>query len=301
VRKFLLAALLGLAAPALWALEGGSFLNIGLGARCVALGGACAASVDDASALSWNPAGLAGLEKKELTASHAELPESVRHDFFGYAQPTTRGTFAAGFTYLSQGKLEGRDGLGRPTAGFSASDAVVAAGFGRKTESADLGASAKYIRSHIAEAEAQTLAVDLGARRELGQAGPGTLTAALAARNLGAGLKYADRRDDLPLRLDLGCAYRLPGGHVLALDWLNGPYGSGNDVAAGAEFKATQNLALRAGYTTAGAIGSGSGFETLRGLSFGLGLSSGAILFDYAVTTQGELGRAHRFTAAVRF
>ena len=164
MKRLTLVVLLVLASRGSRAAETASFLNIGVGARSLGMGGAYTALADDANALYWNPAGLSKLEKREFTASHAELFESTRLDFLAYAHPTALGTFAAGLTYLSQGKIEGRDGLGRPTAGYDASDAAMSVGYARKLEAVELGATAKYVRSHIGSAEAQTAACECCAR-----------------------------------------------------------------------------------------------------------------------------------------
>ncbi len=296
MRMLRLAALLVLTSPASRAAETASFLDIGVGARALGMGGAYTALADDANSLYWNPAGLAKLEKREFTASHAEMYESTRLDFLAYAHPTSQGTFSAGLTYLSQGKIEGRDSLGRQTAGFDASDAALSAGYARKLGFAELGASVKYIRSHIGSTEAQTVAADVGAKREFGN-----VTVGAALRNLGPGLKFADQRNDLPLRFAAGAAYRFAEGHAAAVEVVNGPRGAGTDAAFGGEFQAVKNLYLRGGYTTQTAITGGSGFDVARGLTLGLGFRNEKWSLDYAVLPSGELGRSHRFSLGARF
>jgi len=98
-RKILLLVFAGLAsATSLYAAGVGTtaaqFLKIGVGARAVAMGGAFSAVADNIDAIYWNPAGLSRLEKREFTASHAEMFESTRLDFLAYAHPTSQGTFA---------------------------------------------------------------------------------------------------------------------------------------------------------------------------------------------------------------
>jgi hypothetical protein len=296
MRHLLLAALLAWAGASARAAETAAFLNIGAGARYLGMGGAGAALADDANALYWNPAGLASLDKREATASHAELSQTVRHDFLAYAQPTSFGTFAGGVTYLSQSALEGRDALGHPTGGFQASDAALSLAFARKTDLADLGGTLKYVQSHIGSAQAETVAFDLGARKALGA---WTLGAAL--RNAGPGMKYDVQRNDLPLRLAFGAAYRLAGGHALTAEWTNGPRGTGNDFGFGGELRARKGVRLRAGYTTQSAITGGSGFDAARGLTLGVGLDGARWRLDYAAVPMGELGSTHRFTVAWRW
>lgn len=284
-----------LASPALGA-ETAAFLDIGVGARALGMGGAYTALADDANALYWNPSGLAKLEKREFTASHAELFESTRLDFLAYAHPTSQGTFAAGLTYLSQGKLEGRDSLGRRTEGYDASDAALSLGYARKLDVVELGATVKYLQSHIAGTQAQGVAADVGAKRAFDRVIVGA-----ALRNLGPGLKYQDQRNDLPLRLALGAAYRFEGGHAAAAEAVNGPRGAGTDASFGGEFQAFKSVFLRGGYTTRTAITGGSGFDVARGLTLGLGFRNEKWSLDYAVLPSGELGRSHRFSFGARF
>lgn len=296
MRIFGLAMLLVLASHGSWAAETAPFLNIGVGARGLGMGGAYTALADDANALYWNPAGLSKLEKREFTASHAEMFESTRLDFLAYAHPTSQGTFAAGLTYLSQGKIDGRDNLGRQTADYDASDAAVSLGYARKLEIADLGATFKYLRSHIGSTEAQGVAVDVGAKRAFDRVSVGA-----ALRNLGPGLKFQDQRNDLPLRLALGGAYKFTGGHSAAAELVNGPRGAGTDASFGGEYQAVKNLYLRAGYTTQTAITGGSGFDVARGLTMGLGFRNEKWSLDYAILLSGELGRSHRFSLSTRW
>lgn len=296
MRKIALAlALLGAASQARGA-ETASFLDIGVGGRALAMGGAHTALADDANALYWNPAGLAALEKRHATASHAELTVETRHDFLAYAQPTAQGSFAAGLTYLSHERLDGRDAAGRRIGGFEASDTALAAAWGRRTSVADLGLSIKYLRSHIGSAEAQGAALDAGLRKVRG---PWRLAAAL--RNLGPGLKYDQERNELPLRAAFGAAYQLSGGHALAAELVNGPRGAGTDGGFGGEYRAAKGLFLRAGYTSKSALPGGSGFDAARGLTLGLGLAGERWSLDYAALPMGELGSAHRFSVGWSF
>ncbi|MDP3544503.1 MAG: PorV/PorQ family protein [Elusimicrobiota bacterium] len=280
--------------------ETASYLDIGVGARALGMGGAYTALADDSHAVYWNPAGLARLEKREVAASHAELGNSTRHDFLTYAHPTSRAVLAGALTYLNQGAISGRDAAGRPTGGYDASDAAVAIAASRKTDLVDLGVSVKYLRSHIAGTEAQGFALDAGLRREL-PAGAGKVVLGAALRNVGPGLKYENQRNDLPLRTALGGAYRFAAGHALAVELQNGPRGAGTEGGAGGEYKAFEGVFLRLGYTSKSAAVAGSGFDAARGLTLGLGLRKDGFGLDYAAQAAGELGSTHRFTLSARF
>jgi hypothetical protein len=297
----LLAVVLLSIPAALRAAETASFLDIGVGARGIGMGGAYTALADDSSAVYWNPAGLARMEKREVSVSHAELGQGTREDFLAYAHPTSRGTIAAAMTYLSQGAISGRDAAGRPTGDYQASDAAFAASYAIKTDLADLGGSVKYLRSHIAASEAQGVAADLGVRRAIDGAGPGRLTVGAALRNMGPGLKYDTQRNDLPLRLAGGAAYSFAAGRTVAVEVQTAPRGGGADAGFGGEFKLMEGANLRLGWSSKSAAPEGSGFDAARGLTVGLGLDRAGYRFDYAAQAAGELGAAHRFTLAKRF
>src|SRR5262245_19449958 len=66
----------------------GEFLRIGVGARALGMGSAFVGLADDGTAAYWNPAGLATLERREVTAMHAEQFGSiVQYDFLSYVMP----------------------------------------------------------------------------------------------------------------------------------------------------------------------------------------------------------------------
>jgi hypothetical protein len=66
----------------------GEFLRIGVGARALGMGSAFVGLADDGTASYWNPAGLATLSAREVTAMHAEQFGSiVQYDFLSYVMP----------------------------------------------------------------------------------------------------------------------------------------------------------------------------------------------------------------------
>ncbi len=65
------------------------FLNIGAGARGLAMGGAVISNQDDVYSPMWNPAGLLSIERDwQGAAMHAEYFESIaKYDYIAYAKP----------------------------------------------------------------------------------------------------------------------------------------------------------------------------------------------------------------------
>lgn len=82
----------------------GEFLNIGIGARSLAMGNAVVASTNDATAAFWNPAGLLGLERQyQLDLMHAEYFAGIANfDYIGGAVKLDDQS-AAGFSAIRLG------------------------------------------------------------------------------------------------------------------------------------------------------------------------------------------------------
>lgn len=93
----LAAAVLLAAAP-----SGAYFEQTEVGARGVALGRTFVAIADDASAIYWNPAGLAWLDRPQVHSTHHRpfLVPDLSLNFLGVAWPLARGTVHAAWSHL---------------------------------------------------------------------------------------------------------------------------------------------------------------------------------------------------------
>ena len=67
--------------------SGAEFLNLGIGARPVALGEAFSAAIDDPMTMHYNPAGLATMLDQKLSFSHNEFVENLRLSYIGATYP----------------------------------------------------------------------------------------------------------------------------------------------------------------------------------------------------------------------
>jgi hypothetical protein len=78
------------------------FLNIGAGARGLAMGSAQVASVNDGTAGYWNPAGLVGVKTHpQINLMHAEYFAGIgKYDYVGVAIPTSNNKRTIGITGL---------------------------------------------------------------------------------------------------------------------------------------------------------------------------------------------------------
>ena len=98
----LLFALIFSSASAQFRKYSNEFLNIGAGARGLAMGSSQVASVSDGTAGYWNPAGLVGIkDQPQLNLMHAEYFAGIgKYDFVSFAFPTSGNKRTIGITGL---------------------------------------------------------------------------------------------------------------------------------------------------------------------------------------------------------
>lgn len=291
---------------------GASFLRIDTGARPAALGGAYTAIADDVNAMYYNPGGLASLKLREVGATHAQWLLGSTFDFFGYAQPTSLGTFGLGMTRLGYGSTDGRDASRQASSGFSATDTAYSVGFSRTlggvgigwldSGKTGVGMNVKWLQSSIGQYSASALAFDLGATHRLSGL---PLSFGASVLNLGQGMKFLDQTDPLPLTVSLGSSWRVAGVMSLALDVRREVYDQRTAVGVGTEYAVLSGLSLRAGYASqlaqAARGAKVGGVSMLGGLSGGIGLKFSKYRADYTFAPFGELGNVQRLSLGARF
>ncbi|MEM6327135.1 MAG: PorV/PorQ family protein [Bacteroidota bacterium] len=144
------------------------FLNVPVGARATAMGGAFGATASDGTALYWNPAGLATLDGN-ATATFEYAPWYVGSDF-NFASVTGEtpfGTVAIGFTSLAFDDMDViREDVNNqePTGEtFSAGSYAVSLGYANQLTTAfSIGGTVKVVHESISESAATGVAFDVG-------------------------------------------------------------------------------------------------------------------------------------------
>ena len=288
--------------------SGGQFLRVGVGARGPAMGGAFSAIADDASAIYWNPSGLAQLQKREVSLSYNKYFEDTAAQFVAYAHPTEgNGTFAGsvrlmGVDDIEKRSITGGDADTADLGSFDTQDMAVTFGWANKLGmwggNLNYGASLKYVSSDLNTDKAQTGAVDLGLLYHLNEDASG-LGLSFAVLNLGGELKFKDEGDPLPLNLKPGAVYRCDFERWGRLNAAIDADMLVNDgllfVQPGLEWWPREMFALRTGYQFGRDDDAGSGFAA------GMGINVHNISIDYAFVPYGELGDTHRMSLGFKF
>lgn len=274
--------------------DGASFLNIPVGGRPAALGGAYSALAADAYAPVWNPAGLAALPAAQLAGMHLDYADSIGYEFVSFTQPLGgRHGIGLAASYLHPKSAVERDASGAETGRFSSHYAAYSLAYGRGlSDSFALGVAAKAVEARLGGVSGQAFGADIGA---LYRATPRVSVAAVAA-NLGSKLKFLDERDRLPGTYRLGLlfsptrAWNLAG--EAALDREDAAFGR-----LGAEWLPMPAISLRTGYHT----DSTRDLPGLTGFTAGLGLTVFGQRFDYAWAPMGDLGQTQYFSVVFSF
>ena len=260
-----------------------SFLKIGIGARASALGEAFTALAQDGTCLYWNPAGLAYLREKELSATYNSWLQEINQGYLSFSFPFAKGGLGLGVNYVDLGKMEGRDEYGHPTGTFTASDTHIFAGYAHKFKTIAWGLSLGTLQDVIKEDRKTAFLATVGFLYPVGE----RLTLGLAAQNIGSRLGA----DPLPLTFKLGAASRLKN-LALALDVAK-PQDNEIYYCLGAEWWLKDTLALRAGYKTNQDAG--------EGITAGIGLKMAKVSLDYAYVPYGDLGSTQRISLGIKF
>lgn len=284
---------IGLLAAVLFAVAPGSsgtsclpFLKLGQGPRSAALGESYTSLAEDASAIYWNPAGLARISGYQFAASHQQWFTGITDEVGHAAIPLGPGALGIGLVYSGDRGFEGWTEENEPSGTFSTWSTALSAGYGMTVlDKYQVGATVKGLMEDLGAARGTGAAVDLGF---MGHPLTG-LGVGFAARQLGA-VSYGAGAEKLPTEFAVGANYKMAG-FTGTID-VAVPLADDPNVRVGIEYSPIKEAALRIGYRTGPADLGGLGFAS--GLTGGLGVTVGNFGLDYAFVPYGKLGLTHR-------
>lgn len=273
-----------------------SVLDLGMGTRPLALGGAFVGLADDGNALSFNPAGLAGLQGLSVLSSGEVRPGIGVFGQVAVALPR----LGLGLHYFDFGDVPQVDEHGNITGTFSYRTYTLIAGAGiRGTDLGlknvpllrDLGVGIKvkfFTVSTLDPGSGSGLAFDLsllygGSKTRLRM---GFLTGfgmGLVLENIfGMPIRYGSGHvEDWPRAVTLGLSATLFNTWTFAAD-----FAAGKGVRVGLEWCPLPALAVRAGLRSEGVVM----------WSFGVGVRYGMFALDYAIVAHPHLAPQHRLS-----
>lgn len=152
-----------------------NFLKLPIGARGLALGGTGIATMYDASALYWNPAGIGKLDRMTFAYNKADLYAGISHMFTGVIVPIGLNTrLGVSYIGLDSGEMEATT-LDEPQGTgeyFSVNNMCIGVTVSQiLTDRFTLGFTAKWIQEKIQRSVANTIAIDIGSTFNTGLLG----------------------------------------------------------------------------------------------------------------------------------
>lgn len=294
------------------------WLDLPVGARAGALGGAYTAIAEDGFSHLYNPAGLTQLTSPTLSTSYRKMNLDRKISFAALTFPVREEAIVAlSWQYAGYGKLLIRDNAGFPSesgAEIGQHEHQFTLVFGKQfSKRVAVGAAASYYQWKLDEISSNSALFDVGAllfidhflydREDIGLSAINDIRVGFAVRGLGSSFQIdTDKfwkgnggtiQAEIATRATLGVSGRAFEDKLLLATDLEFHETFGLWTHFGAEYDLSEQLALRAGLNR-GKITAGTGFK------FDLGASE--LKLDYAF--QGERvgeGAEHLFSLEVGF
>ncbi|NOQ22305.1 MAG: PorV/PorQ family protein [Candidatus Aegiribacteria sp.] len=278
---------------------GFAFLQVPVGARAVAMGGAFTAVPGDPMGLYWNPATLAEMQEQMFTSTYTGYLMDMQAGFAGWVNPSGDDLVGVSVNYFYGGSFI-RTSMMNPTGNgeeFSTNSVSLGGTYVHKFgNSFSVGTTAKFVYSSIDSYSGNAFLVDVGAWYK-----PGLVSFGFVVRNAGIQTKaFYQENDPVPTTIAAGASAEFLDDRLLIAADVSYPLHGDFNAALGIEYSPMKMLSLRAGGNlhdkNAADNAGGSFFDAI---AFGAGTEWNRFDFDYAFKPFADLGNIHRFSIGI--
>ncbi|MCP4684765.1 MAG: PorV/PorQ family protein [bacterium] len=298
----------------------GAFLQVPVGARPTAMGGAYRAIASDGAGPLFNPAGASGLKRPLLGSSYRVLKLDRKLGYLTALFPIkNQAVLGAQWLYAGSGSVEARDTDGYLQGhDISQNSHQFTILFAKKFERwIGFGANMSYLQSHLSDISANSVGFDFGVMIYVEQLLNREKRDKLPVRDIQIGITVQDvakkfrwnseeyvlahttgglateQEDDVPVEFGLGVSGRLLDRRLLLTSDFVRNSKQGPRIHAGAEFYVMPVFALRTGFSD-GRFTAGTGYL--------FKISKRQLVIDYAFTTdKADEGSEHIFSFDLLF
>ena len=266
------------------AVDAAPYLRLGAGAASIGVGGAVTATVDDATATVWNPAGLGSVRNTTFTVSTVNQAFDSRQSFLGIAKNLGSGAIGIAVSGVTVDDIPVRDGNDRRLGSSRHNSNAVSLSYGHMFDSFSIGLGVGVL-TDVYSWDAERVNGFRGA--DIGFIGHRTYTTdsgkeipiftyGMAVRNL----LSSHNESAVPTLFDAGVSFKLPrkgSGVTFSFDvehefvQLDEPT---TNARIGAEYMISKRFAIRGG---------ARGTRDHQSLFAGFGVNVGGLQVDYAL------------------
>jgi hypothetical protein len=283
---------------------GGQSLKIGVGARAAAMGDAYVAIADDATAVYWNPAGIARLSGQTVTLNHTAWPADILFDQAAYVfnvkfipgmigvnvRALTMSRDIVRTTYLPEGTGDTFD-AGEWAYGISYARSL--------TDKFSAGFSLNYVQTGLADIKGKSTTFDFGTLYDIGVMGA---KIGMAIQNIGSDMTFIEDKVKMPVFFRVGGSlnvFQQGESRLMTTAEFTHPPDNSEKLNWGAEYGYHDYLFLRGGYKFNYDT---EGFTAGLGVKFPLTIAKASVArLDYAYQDLKFLSAAHRISLNVSF
>lgn len=265
----------------------GSWLSDYVTARTLGLGGAFVAVADEATAVAWNPAGLALLVPNELRFETARLFEDTSVNAFNFAVPGNRlPSFGLSVISLSSGEFQRTNELNDPLGTFKETETAYILSMAKYLNTRfAVGTNVKLVRQSVEEFSGNGFGFDLGAIYAVTP----SVKVGVSAMNLGGpNLTLRDTKETYPIEFRAGFSAVLLNGRGLLTAEVDQADGPGMRFRGGSEYWVQPMIGLRVGMNETEPSG-GLSYRFMEKYQFDYGVQ------DHAMGLTHRLGLTYRF------
>lgn len=282
------------------------FLKFSESAREASLAGAYSSLGDDSNSIFSNPASIINVDRTQISLGFTSYIENSKLGLFSFvSNGKNNSKFGFAISAFNVDGIEKRglidqSGIMQAEGTFSSDDMSIFVSYAKKDILSDLidnlsgGINFKLIRSKIDTSSAYSIAIDCGFLYNHSD----NMKLSFVFSNFGTKMKFEDDSDSLPLSIKAGGSYNFSDTFKLATEVEGFINESAFYPSIGFEFLLREGFAFRSGYKF-GYDNSNLGKEA--GLSFGFGINTKDVSFNYANVFFGELGNVNKFDISIKF